>query len=497
MKQYTKPLLTLLSLLILALAVGLFVAGPAGPADAQEPAPAGEISAQEAIGVAFTYQGRLLENGTVISGTYDFQFRLYNAVTGGSQVGLNPATVDNVQINDGYFSVNDLNFGTATSVFNQQLWLEISLKKDADTAYTTLAPRQKLNPVPYALYSSSTAPVNTTHNHLGETWSGNSNPLQINGSFIGSTFAPLILTNSGTDGRALILNSNSVGLDIKAAGGHAINIESTQGDGVLVNSAVGNGITVKTAQGDGISAQTSSAGRYAGHFTNFATNGNGLYTYGQDADLVLAANGSDNPGRISTERGDSESDLNLSSNDEVFIFLDQDGSDAAQLKVYNSSDNEVMTISEDGNLWIDGDIEKSGGSFKIDHPLDPAHKYLYHSFVESPDMMNIYNGNVTLDAQGKAEIELPDWFEALNQEFRYQLTPIGAPGPNLYIAKEINGNHFTIAGGEPGMRVSWQVTGIRHDPYAEAHRIVVEKKKPADEWGTYLHPELYGLPAQD
>ena len=139
---------------------------------------------------------------------------------------------------------------------------------------------------------------------------------------------------------------------------------------------------------------------------------------------------------------------------------------------------------------ITGSLSKGGGSFKIDHPLDPENKYLSHSFVESPDMMNVYNGNVVLDAEGRAVIELPDWFEVLNHDFRYQLTPIGAPGPNLYVASEVSGNSFEIAGGAPGMTVSWQVTGIRHDPWAEANRIQVEEDKTADEQGKYLHPEV-------
>src|SRR5262249_16447633 len=131
------------------------------------------------------------------------------------------------------------------------------------------------------------------------------------------------------------------------------------------------------------------------------------------------------------------------------------------------------------------------GSFKIDHPLDPANKYLYHSFVESPDMMNIYNGMVTLDDQGEAAVFLPDWFEALNRDFRYQLTAVGVPGPSLYIAQEISDHRFRIAGGHPGGKVSWQVTGIRKDPFAEKHRIPVEEDKPTHERGTYLHPEVY------
>jgi hypothetical protein len=144
-----------------------------------------------------------------------------------------------------------------------------------------------------------------------------------------------------------------------------------------------------------------------------------------------------------------------------------------------------------GNVHVNGTLSKSSGSFKIDHPLDPEGKYLYHSFVESPDMKNVYDGLVTLDEHGEAWVELPEWFEALNRDFRYQLTCVGGFAP-VYIAEEIQNNRFKIAGGKPGMKVSWQVTGIRHDPWAEAHRIPVEEVKPQEEQGTYLHPELYG-----
>jgi len=145
-----------------------------------------------------------------------------------------------------------------------------------------------------------------------------------------------------------------------------------------------------------------------------------------------------------------------------------------------------------GDVDVDGRLSKAAGSFKIDHPLDPANKYLYHSFVESPDMMNIYNGVANLDGNGEAVVKMPDWFESLNKDFRYQLTSIGAPGPNLYVAEEISGNRFKIAGGKPGAKVSWQVTGIRQDAYANAHRIPVEEAKSEKERGLYLHPELFG-----
>jgi hypothetical protein len=149
-----------------------------------------------------------------------------------------------------------------------------------------------------------------------------------------------------------------------------------------------------------------------------------------------------------------------------------------------------------GNVTVNGTLAKAAGSFKIDHPLDPENKYLLHSFVESPDMMNIYNGNVLLDANGEAEVVLPAWFEALNRDFRYQLTAIGGPAAGLYVAQEVSGNRFRIAGGTRGLKVSWQVTGIRQDPYAEAHRIPVEQMKPRAERGTYMHPDAYGQPAE-
>ena len=146
----------------------------------------------------------------------------------------------------------------------------------------------------------------------------------------------------------------------------------------------------------------------------------------------------------------------------------------------------------DGDVEVTGFLMKSGGGFKIDHPLDPENRYLVHSFVESPDMKNVYDGVVTLDAQGEALVPLPDYFEATNKNFRYQLTCIGGFAP-VYIAEEISNNRFKIAGGEPGMKVSWLVTGIRKDPVADLNRIQVEVDKDPADRGRYLNPSAYGL----
>jgi hypothetical protein len=143
-----------------------------------------------------------------------------------------------------------------------------------------------------------------------------------------------------------------------------------------------------------------------------------------------------------------------------------------------------------GDVEVLGTVSKSGGSFKIDHPLDPENKYLSHSFVESPDMMNIYNGNITTDSSGIAVIELPEWFEALNRDFRYQLTVVGQFAQAI-VAEKVKGNRFTIQTSAPGVEVSWQVTGIRQDAWANDNRIKIEEMKSEKERGLFLHPEAF------
>ena len=152
----------------------------------------------------------------------------------------------------------------------------------------------------------------------------------------------------------------------------------------------------------------------------------------------------------------------------------------------------------EGEIIVKGRIEadyisKQSGTFKIDHPLDPENKYLCHSFVESPDMKNIYDGTIVTDDQGLAIVYLPSYFEALNTDFRYQLTCIGSFA-NAIILEKIKDNAFTIKTDKPNIEVSWQVTGIRKDAYARDHRIDVEPEKDDFERGTYLYPEGFGQP---
>lgn len=408
-----------LAILIIGILMGVQASANAQPAAA----PVGPFAATTR---AFTYQGRLTDNGNPANGVYDFTFILYDASIGGSQSGP-IVTRNDVPVSRGLFTVT-LDFG---DIFNgTQYYLDISVRPGASSgSYTTLTPRQALTAAPYA--------------------TGLVLPLDAQANTSGSAF---VIDNNGS-GQAAEFRSNSTFATLYAA-----------------NSGTGGTIRADTSssgQGSAITGYNYGPDRYAAEFELVNSTNPRAAIYARTAGNGQAI----------------DAEVNSNTN-----------GDALFARTTSSSASSFAGIFV-GNVSISGSLAKSSGSFKIDHPLDPANKYLYHSFVESPDMMNIYNGNVTLGDDGSATVTMPNWFQALNMEFRYQLTSIGAPGPNLYIAQEIANNSFRIAGGTPGMKVSWMVTGIRQDAYAKAHRIPVEQNKPAAERGTYIFPELHGKPA--
>lgn len=154
------------------------------------------------------------------------------------------------------------------------------------------------------------------------------------------------------------------------------------------------------------------------------------------------------------------------------------------------------------SLYVAGAIAKGSGTFVIDHPLDPKNKLLYHSFVESPDMKNVYDGVATLNGDGEVTIALPDYFLKLNRDYRYLATPIGESMPDLHLRAEVGKRYFglfgdpvlKISGGAPNGKISWQVTGIRQDPVAQKNPVIVEIDKSQTDIvpkGQYLHPDAY------
>jgi len=295
------------------------------------------------------------------------------------------------------------------------------------------------------------------------------------------------------------LGSSSFGVygEAHSSNGCGVRGVATNGSsafGVYGGSVFGYGVGGYSSSGHGVHASSVSGyGVWSSSSTGTAVYGESSGNYGSLGGSNYGVHGYSSSG-YAVHGYSSESGYGVwgYSNSGTGVYgISNSGTGAGVWGYKNGGGNYAGYFS--GNVNVTGTLSKGGGSFKIDHPLDPANKYLYHSFVESPDMMNIYNGNVTLDANGEAWVELPAYFEALNKDFRYQLTAIGAPGPNLYIAQEISGNRFKIAGGSPGMKVSWQVTGIRHDPFAEAHRIQVEVEKTGAERGKYLYPKEYGV----
>lgn len=396
-------------------------------------------------GTSFTYQGELTNNQVPANGDFDFRFILYSADVGGAQIGP-IVVVPGVAVAQGVFTV-PLDFGTVFGTADP--WLEIAVKPAGGPTYTQLAPRQPVTPAPRAMSLSL--------------------------PYADSVELPsqVALSIDNTDG---------------AAASFSVSGDEYWDAVQIFSDGLGGGlrsVVQAPSQGSAVSGYNYGTERGAAQFE--------IYNAANERSAMFVRTNGDGYAIQAEVNSDTTA---------IALFARTTSSDPASLAAtfggpvvmscQSPNCNSTHALRVYGNTQIVGTLSKSAGSFRIDHPLDPENKTLSHSFVESPDMKNLYDGVVTLDASGTARIELPAWFEALNQSFRYQLTALGAPSPGLYVSEEIAGNRFTIAGGAPGARVSWQVTGSRHDAYAKAFPIPVEEDKAADERGRYLVPEAYG-----
>ena len=579
---------------------------------------AGLASAQTPLGTAFTYQGQLQNAGSPENGACDLQFTLFDAATGGSQIG-STLMQSGVAISNGLFTVT-LDFGTG-AFGGSARWLEIAVACPSGSGFTTLAPRQELTPSPNAVFAASASVssdgatlsgngtsgsplaiasngVNTpqiadsavTTGKLSSSGSTSGQVLTSNGSSVswqnaaglGSVSHDATLVGNGTGGTPLgvspslalsqatgtatingtntgsgdgvqgfasnaaqsgVYGTNTAGgkavFGAATGGGTGIAGQSSSGSGVEGHSSSGSGVYGTTA---GLSGQTGAAGVWGNSHDYFgiwgtSVSGDGVHGNSTTASGVYGLSGGAGVWGDSTGFDGVHGHTTSSSASGVAGFNDTSGDGVLGVSASgfgvsgegvqgvhghspgfagvwgeSTSGNGMVAFSDSGsglfassnsgyaglfqgNVNVTGTLSKGGGSFKIDDPIDPERKYLYHSFVESPDMKNIYDGNAVLDGAGEAVVTLPEWFGALNRDFRYQLTCIGDVTP-VYVKKEIEDNRFTIGGLKPGVKVSWQVTGIRKDPFANAHRIPVEEDKPAAEQGHYLYPKEYGQPAE-
>jgi hypothetical protein len=287
------------------------------------------------------------------------------------------------------------------------------------------------------------------------------------------------LTGDGTGGSPL-----GISVPVVASG------SSLAGSVFGVNSGTGPGVQGQASHGDGVAGSSIGAG-----------NGVRGAAYSTGAGIYGTATGAD--GVFGQTSANLFSGVYGTTNTTGYgVFGEGDGTNVGAAVGGNAAHGGLAGHFYAGNVRIENDLHVIGKitagtkDFKIDHPLDPAGKYLVHASIESSEMLNIYSGNVQLDARGEAAVRLPSWMEAENADFRYQLTAIGGPARDLFIASEISNGEFKIAGGTAGMKVSWQVTGVRKDRWAIANPLVVEEPKPDAERGFYLHPELYGAPPE-
>jgi hypothetical protein len=277
------------------------------------------------------------------------------------------------------------------------------------------------------------------------------------------------LDNSGNINSHGVYGSSGSGYGVYGTTNDGVGVyETTTGDNEGVG-VWGNSVSPNSA---GVYGTTTAEGSIGVHGS--ATGENGVAVYGASSD---GADGTAVSGFAAGSDGTAVSGYADGTGDSYGVYAYSENSDSLYV---------------DGKAAVTGTLSKGGGSFKIDHPVDPADKYLYHSFVESPDMKNVYDGTVTLDGDGRATVDLPDWFEALNRDYRYQLTALLGAAPELHVSALVADGKFSIAGGRADQQVSWQVTGIRQDAWANANRIPVEMDKKAEDQGRYLHPELFG-----
>jgi trimeric autotransporter adhesin len=328
-------------------------------------------------------------------------------------------------------------------------------------------------------------------------------------------------TNNQTVNGTLTATSAGVGVLGTSTGASSYGVEGTGPNVGLYGSGTGTGgigvdghgtfqgvkgiASATTGSSQGVYGQTSST---AGYGVEGASPNVGVYGVADGPSKIGAGEGlaglwgdtgagnsgfSNYTGVLGTANDASAGVFLNNSNIAVTLIAENESSAGDIFYALSSSGDCLIDIF--GDLTCSGEISGGEENFKIDHPLDPANKYLVHTSVESSEMMNIYTGNVTTNAKGDATVQLPEWFELLNTDFRYQLTVIGQFAQAI-VARKIENNKFEIRTNAPNVEVSWQVTGVRHDAYAKAHPVVVEEEKEARRKGFYLHPELYGAPAE-
>ncbi|MBD3287773.1 hypothetical protein GF337_03125 [candidate division KSB1 bacterium] len=425
---------------------------------------------QAQIPASISYQGCLKNNnGDPQTGTFNLLFKLYESESGGSAIWSENHI--GVQVENGYFDV--ILTGLAQLPFTKQYWLGIYINGGQE-----LTPRSRFTSVPYSLNTKSIPDQVVTS---GKIKNGAVTLEKINTAGAGADQTPVF------NGSNLIWKNISGGsglpfLESYSGGGDVFRITNTGNANQILELLQENTIhnsSVLVVKNKGLGE----ACEFAIENSSNESDAMWLKTKGKGKACFIKI---DNP-------NNAESALDVETNGTgIGIYVTHSGSngDASRFFITNSSNNDDALYAKTsgagragyfaGDVHVSGTLTCSNKQFLIDHPLDPANKILRHSCIESPEMINIYKGRATLE-NGRIEIQLPDYFDALNhpEGREINLTPINGWSP-LFLEGEINNNHFivkTTKEGNPEQEFSWIIYGVRNDEYARNNPIIVEEEK--------------------
>jgi hypothetical protein len=244
---------------------------------------------------AFTYQGKLTDNGSPANGNYDLQFALFESADGGSQVGQTH-TINAVSVSAGIFTVA-LDFG-ANALPGARRFLEISTRPSGSGAFTLLTPRQAITSTPYAVRSLSAATADTATNAVTAN-----NAQQLAGvaaaQYVQTSDARLSDSRPPTSGNTNYIQnttSQQTGSNFNISGngtaggtlsGNLVNAAAQynlNGNRALAVTGAGDRPTSNTFAGVGAGARTTpSATTTSGHFNSFfGTDAGGTNTIGSN-----------------------------------------------------------------------------------------------------------------------------------------------------------------------------------------------------------------------
>lgn len=499
-----------------------------------------------------SYQGRLAQNGLPVDGTRDLRFRLYDDAVAGNLVGT--VELFDLVVTEGLFSVN-LDFGVTPWVTNEQLWLEVEAGPADGMQNYEIISRMKLSAVPYALNTRGISvdssgkvgigtdiPARLLHLDDGFTLAGSSisqntdllitsedaglTLVSDQSGSVGSFIDLMEQTGTGTlvDNWSIIRRTPAAGSSLEFRHGPnfgAFNNNLVMSMNPIGSVDIGGGPATDSrleisniGSTDGVKMLGFGEGDISGFYfvSGFAPAGNANFmslSAAPESTMTWTAGGTVG---IGTDSPNSRLDVRFANGNGIEVTDTNTATSAIGIHSTVGAGTGVRGESTNGSgstigvygqvaspsgwgVYSNGRLGASGTkSFMIDHPLDPMGSYLLHYSSESPEPQNRYNGNVHLDKSGRGVVVLPDYFESINADHRYTLTPIGAPAPYLYIESEIQGNAFVIAGGVAGQKISWEVISRRNDEFVRQRGAPIEVQKVGIERGKLLVPSLFGQP---